>query len=175
MKKFLGMFIVCFALVSFVGCEKPTYRSLNLQRSAIRGTADVGTTVSFESIPREDVVDVVLTTLQIAEEMHKFLNTGMIGQMTMSEVKTGLGKIASDEYVFLVDLAIMQLSSYSMPIGEIGVNNVKRVDSFIVGVIVACNEYKLTDRPEKEVANKSRSNKSAVQLFAKAMRQNHKK
>jgi len=92
---------VCVSFL-LIGCTKPSYKSMNIQRSALRSVSDSGTTVSLDTVPLTKVAEVRNRTKQIAEEMHKLLETGTVGQMTLAELRKQLSKIVPEDYAFLI-------------------------------------------------------------------------
>jgi hypothetical protein len=141
--------IVCLvAAFAMTGCIMPNYKSLNAQRSAIRGTGDISVSLSLDSIENPATAEsVAVDTKNITIAVDKFLQDGKVADLTIPEITGELRKIIPADYQFIYDLLIAQISTITVPTDVIGANNVKRMRALCAGIIVGCSEYDVADRP----------------------------
>jgi len=162
-------FLVATLLCLFsVGCIMPSYKSLNAQRSAIRGGGDIGVTVALDSVDTgTQAEDIALKTKDITIAVDKFLQDGKIADLTIPEITGELRKLIPADYQFIFDMLIAQISGITVPTEKIGVNNVKRLRSLCAGIILGCVEYKASDRvaPTAKDLKAPADNAAAVKAF----------
>lgn len=147
--------IMLSALVLLVGCDfiKPSIKSMNIQRSGIRGSTDTATTVALEAIGSDTEAAQVKEKLkEVSLAIQLFLKEGKVSDLTLPEITQELEKIIPVQYRFLVDIAIAQIQGIVIDVDKIGVNNVERINSACVGIIRGCDLYDMKYRPVKEEA-----------------------
>jgi len=154
--KYVMAVVLALSLVLTAGCEPP---GMNVQRASLRGSGDISVSAALDAVkPAEKAAEVQQKTKEIAEAIRLFLKTGKVADLTIPEITTELEKIIPVNYRFLLEIAIAQIDGVTVPVQVIGTNNVRRIDSFCVGLINGCNEYSMDDRPppnEAEVATRS--------------------
>jgi hypothetical protein len=142
------MLVAAMLCLFSVGCIAPSYKSLNIQRSAIRGAADASVTVSLDCTDTADqAVAIAKTTAQITAAVDKFLSDGKVGDLTIPEITGKLRELIPPDYQFIFDMLIAQVSGQTVPVGKIGANNIKRLQAVCSGILEGCASYKAEDRP----------------------------
>lgn len=144
---------MALSLLVLVGCNMPTYKSVNAQRSAIRGGGDIAATLSLDAVNTGEQAEAIAKkTEQICIAIDKFLGDGKVADLTIPEITGELRKLIPADYQFLFDMLIAQISGQTVPVQKIGANNIKRMKALCEGVIIGCNRYSVADRPVIEAA-----------------------
>jgi len=140
-------------MVLCAGCIKPSVKSMNIQRSGIRCVGDTATTVSLDSLASDAEVNVVKPKVkEIALAVQLFLKDGKIADLTLPEFTDELRKLITEDYRFLLDIALAQIQGMTVDVQKIGANNLERINSVCVGVIRGCDLYDLKYRPVTDEA-----------------------
>lgn len=139
--------VVLFSVI-FIGCQD--YKSLNIQRAALRGSADISTTISLDHVSLDSVDTVTSDINKITDGIINFLQSGKVGDLTTLELKEQLYKIVPVKYKSYAEIIISQIGPLETPISKIGDNNVRRMIAFCLGIKTACDSYSKDDRPVSE-------------------------
>lgn len=136
----IGLLIIIGVSILVSGCGTvATFAdSLNLQRSALRGSGDVGATayLDLNNSANPDKMKVS------AEQMLKFFQTGDVSVFSLNAIKTKLEAIVSAEYVEWVDIALMIVGSQQLNVGQaIGKDNVKRIIAYLTGISTGATKF----------------------------------
>lgn len=131
--------------LTFSGCIV-TESSLNVQRSALRGTGDTGATTMLENQNSEEVTEIVNGVVGICNDVLDFLKTGDVANLTKGELKITLLNVVPEESADFVSdiLAFVSVSNYDVQ--RVGSRNVKRIRAFLNGVIDGASKYSVEDR-----------------------------
>lgn len=137
MKNVLVMSMV--VLVFVAGCQQPT---LNEQRSALRGSADFGSTelILRKKMTKEDVA----MMKEILNEIEKFINDGQVADLTTGALRTELDKIVAKyapKYQPVVAWVLAAVSGITVDTQKIGPDNVARIKAALMGAHTGCNQY----------------------------------
>ena len=146
-KGLLGILLVAVAS----GCG-PSFVSMNVQRSALRSTADIGVTVYLDA--RDiTVVDAEKVTLKdVATSIDTFLNTGNVAALPLDQLRTHLHNFVPAQYHSLIDTALLAaVSRKNLDPNAIGVDNLVRIRSALYGMNLALNEYRNEHRKTVEL------------------------
>ena len=145
----MKMFSVLAVLCVFVtGCVTPSFSSMNIQRSGIRSTGDMATTVALDSVLLSEADSTKVKTREIALAVQLFLKDGKVADLTIPEISSELKKIIPESYYFMLDILIAQIQGITVDTQVIGANNLERLNSVCVGVINSCNLYDVKYRPD---------------------------
>ena len=147
MNKYAKWFVIGLGLLC-IGCTRVSVKSLNIQKVVCRSIADSGTTVIFETLDADKVMVVKNKTEEIAKEIMEFLDKGDVPLLTVTSLTVELRKKIPSDYSFVLDLLVSQISGIKVDIDSIGVNNVKRLKAACLGIIWACANYSMEDRPK---------------------------
>jgi hypothetical protein len=130
-----------------MGCSlKPS--GMNSQRSYIRGGTDLAVTVSLDSIQSDAQAQVVKATVKdSALAISKFLKDGSVGDLTIAGLTAALKKIVPQDFYFVIDILLAQTQGVVLDVGQIGKNNVERLNSACLGMIIGCDLYDMQYRP----------------------------
>ena len=159
------------AMLLSVGCVMPSYKSLNAQRSAIRGTGDLGVSLSLDAVSTGDKAELIAKkTKDISIAVKAFLQTGKVSDLTIPEITGELRKLIPPDYVFLYDLLIAQIQGVTVPVEKIGANNVKRLIAICDGLITGCEQYNKADRPTADVNSKDLDLTPDIQVFGSKLK-----
>lgn len=144
-KRLLGVSVAIAVLVGTAGCAV-TGSSLNVQRSALRGTGDTGATTMLENQKEEEVAEIVQGVVEICNDVLDFLKTGDVADLTKGQLKTHLLEVVPKESADFVNdiLAFVSVSNYDVQ--GIGTRNVKRIRAFLNGIIRGAKKYDAGDR-----------------------------
>lgn len=148
--------IILILSIILSGCSFDFSR--NMQRANIRSVGDNTVTVSLDSI--KDTEEAILVKDQIktiAEAVRKFLYSGNISDLTIPELVMELEKIVPESYRSFVDFLISKIQVIHVNTQAIGPDNVRRIDAACIGVILACNEYRIEDRADYIGSNQSKA------------------
>jgi len=150
--KRLGL-LLSLVLCTTTGCITPSIDSMNIQRSAIRGTGDTATSVALDSLANTAEVDAVKEkTKEIVLSVQLFLKDGKVADLTIPEITGELKKLIPEKYQFLLDIAIAQIQGMTVDVQKIGVDNVERINSVCVGILRGCDLYDISYRPVTDEA-----------------------
>ncbi len=136
-KALLGILLV--AVTS--GCGE-TFVSMNVQRSGLRATADVGATVYLDA--RDIlVVDTDKVKLkEIANSIGLFLDTGNVALLPLDEVRRHLNSIVPVQYRNFVHIVLASVSTKTVSISGVGADNVARMRAALLGMNLAVDQYR---------------------------------
>jgi len=138
------MTIICLLGVT-IGCSY-NY-SVNMQRSNLRSVGDSTVTASLDSISStEEALAIRNQTKIITEAIRKFLYSGSIQDLTIEQFTNKLETIVPSNYSSLITLLVSKINGISINTQFIGENNIRRIDAACIGIILACNEYRIEDR-----------------------------
>lgn len=137
------LLVVAVLLVS--GCT--SLLGLNFQRSALRSSGDLASTIELEYCSVGAVEQEKASIIKYAKEALAFVDTGKIRDLPVDEVEKALKKIVPPEFSIFVDAAMGYIDSIDVDIdGKIGKDNVKRLKAFLCGVIAGAGHYDVKDR-----------------------------
>jgi hypothetical protein len=155
MKKFSLVFVALVAMV-LTGCNGAAkFSSMNAQRAGLRDAADIAATLAVDNVSDANVDKVLSDTESIAKSVIKFLDSGNIGDLTSSQIRTELVKLIPVDYIGWVDLSLNYVSQYSVDTGKIGNKTVAHLKEFFYGITIATDRYKKSDRPVVEAGTKN--------------------
>jgi len=140
------LMIVAVVFSALAGC-KP---SMNVQRSGLRCVGDTGVTVLLDELPEEKVAEARKDVKDIGAALLKFLETGDVAALTMSELRAELEKLVPVKYKGYFDAVLSAASTQHVDVEKIGPNNVKRVRAAILGCLEGEQRYDVADRPVEE-------------------------
>lgn len=142
----LVLFVLCAPGCSWV---KPSLRSLNIQRAAIRGTGDTGVSVALDALANKAEAEKVrVRTKDICLSVQLFLENGKVSELTIPEITKELEKLIPPAYHFLLEIAIAQIQGAVVDLDKIGADNIARINAACVGIIRGCDLYVMNDRPK---------------------------
>jgi len=142
-KYFVFLLIMSFTLV---GCVNNASFTVNRQRSAIRSSTDIGTTVLLDNADTALKAEAyALKSAEIAQQVITFLDTGNVGSLTTGALNERLLNIAKG-YEPVAALIMVSISGYSVNTDVVGDNNIKRIKAACIGIIQGAEQYKLEDR-----------------------------
>jgi hypothetical protein len=138
-----GLLIIMLLAVLFscAGCS--ILESKNVQRSGLRCTGDMGTTILLEEV-EEVQADKVK---EIAQKVLDFVQSGDLGVLPIEEVAEKLTALIPGKYSeILQDLlgAIKPSDDINLEVA-IGEDNVRRLVAFLKGVITGADEFREED------------------------------
>ncbi len=126
-------------MILATGCNSESV-TLNEQRSALRGAADLAGTVAFART--ESTAETVQAVGKIAAEIETFLETGNAISLTTGEICAQLTVRIPANYQLYFATAVAILSSQNVNTSElIPANVMKRLRAAILGVKTACAEW----------------------------------
>lgn len=130
------------------GCDYcDLHYSRNLQRSNLRSVGDTTITIALDAVG--DSTESLLIRDQIkaiTEAVRRFLYSGDVDELTIPELTSKLYEIVPPEYSFIVDFLLAKVQGMTVDVGIIGADNIRRIDAACIGIIMACNEYRVEDR-----------------------------
>ena len=144
-KRILRAMVAGVLAVGMAGCTV-TGSSLNIQRSALRGAGDTGTTTMLENQNADEVVDIAAGVTSICNDVKDFLNSGDIIDLTKGELKIQLLEVVPSGSADFVSDILSFVSVANYDVEKIGSRNVKRIRAFLNGVIEGAQKYDVKDR-----------------------------
>lgn len=136
---------VLFATMVFgTGCV--SVQSLNVQRSALRGAGDAGTTALLERQDEVDADGVSEGIKNICNDVLNFLDDGNVNLLTKGELRNALLRVVPEESADFVDDLLSLVSMAKVNVGFVGKRNIRRIKAFVNGMIRGADEYDVGDR-----------------------------
>lgn len=139
--KFLSILPI---ILSLAGCGV----GLNIQRSVLRSTGDLGATIYLdEAVSAQSAESVRVELLNIFNGVDKFMDTGSVANLSVDKLVIELNKIIPVKYQNYAEKIASHIEVANVNVDAIGKNNVKRVKAFLKGAITALNDYDSSVHP----------------------------
>lgn len=136
--------MIAAGLIVLMGCV--SVQSLNVQRSALRGAGDAGTTALLERQDEVDADGVAEGIKNICNDVLFFLDDGNVNLLTKGELRAALLRVVPEESAKFVDDLLSLVSMARVDVGFVGRRNIRRIKAFVIGVIRGADEYDVGDR-----------------------------
>jgi len=142
------LFVVA-VFVLLVGCEMPDVNvtGLNVQRSAIHGSGQVGVAAILDNRPTVEVPNDIKAIKETVKEIRKFLETGNVADLTMGEFRKALDKLIPEKYQPYFNAILAAVSNIHVDTQKVGKDNLKRIKAALNGIEYRADNYDLEDHP----------------------------
>jgi hypothetical protein len=141
--------LVLAAVSLFVGgCNMNLKQpSMNKQLATINGTSQLGTAVALDAVSVSNADAYAAKTKAIIVEVRNFLNTGHVGELTVSELQKQLNVLVPFDYQVYVNTLMSALPSVAVSTEKVGPDNLLRLNEALDGIEFRCNRWKKELRP----------------------------
>ena len=134
------------------GCKSV---SMNVQRSSLRSSGDVGVTIYLDGCKAVTVEGKIAKIKEAVAKVEKFLEVGNAAALLPSQLRIELIQLVGPTYGILVDNLIAIISAEHLQLGKVGEKNVRRIKALLAGISCGLDEYVLEDRGSDDVSGES--------------------
>lgn len=142
MRSYLAL-VMCLALV---GCSSSSY-SKNMKAATVQSTAVVATKALLDEVPAEKYEAAKVTTVQVAAEVSKFLDTGKIGDLPIDKARDAVVAYMNEKGWGAYTPAIMALfdiaAAQTVPVEKLGADTIAIIKLGLEEVALSANTSRL--------------------------------
>ena len=138
------------------GCITPSYKSFNAQRAALRGTADISTTIALDTCNTPAEAQYTADkTRECVTIIRQFLADGSAAALSTQAIQNALYTKVPVEYQWLVSTILSYAPSITAPC--VGSKACTLMVAVCDGIITATTQYRVTDRAIQKAVSTQRS------------------
>ena len=142
MRKYLAL-VLCLSLV---GCSSASF-SKNMRAATVQSTAVVATKALLDEVAIEKYDATKQTTIQVAAEVSKFLDTGKIGDLPIDKARDAVVAFMIEkgwsQYVPAVMAIFDIVAAQTVPIEKLGADNIAMIKMGLEEVALSANTSRI--------------------------------